>query len=669
MPAPDKFPELFQPWYPGKVIEGLYRIEGEIARGGMGVIHKATDLATNDLAVIKSLLPEVAQIKEYKKRFIREAEEWVKLGAHPNIVRAYTAHEIEYLPRIVAEYVDGLALADVLKKPPSVENALRIAVQICWGMAYAHDKGLAHRDLKPGNVMITGDGCAKVTDFGLAKMVEEDSEITGEVSLKEFQSGTAKTLLTDGTIGTPEYIAPEQWEGAGGKSSDIYAFGIMLYELFCGCRPFDYSHLEGINRITAYYRSHTRDIPPKPKDISSIPMDLPKELIQLMNECLEKSPEARPENFRKIAHLLNSVLQKTFDQELIPEPTVEELGFRGMQDQANGYLHLGNGCSFRGDYDKATDLFNKARDIFEEINDQKGMANFYRHLGIVNIHLGEYDTAMTMYGKSQKISEDINDHLGLSNCFNVMGTILLKRGDKSQALEMLQKASEICRQNNEQFTLALCYGTMGNIYYKWKNQEKALEMYEKTLEIGTRLGDQGLLSRIYMNIGLLFDRSGEYNQAINMFEKSLEKKKFLCDNAGMSSCYVNLGNVYKKLRDFKQAISMCEKSLEIAEELGDKLTIGYGYFTLGSTYFECDDLEKAEKMLQRSIEIWEAIDYQAKLGHGLYMLGIVRSKQGKTSEALNLLNESLAITKKTDDSNQTEVEEFIAKLKEQSGKE
>ncbi|MFC1587279.1 serine/threonine-protein kinase [Planctomycetota bacterium] len=154
MPAPDKFPELFQPWYPGQVIEGLYRIEGEIARGGMGIVHKAINLATNDFVVIKSLLPEVAQIQKYKKRFIREAEEWVALGSHPHIVRAYTALEIEYLPRLVLEFVDGKSLDDILYEEGllPLEQALDIAIQICWGMAHAHDKELTHRDLKPANI-------------------------------------------------------------------------------------------------------------------------------------------------------------------------------------------------------------------------------------------------------------------------------------------------------------------------------------------------------------------------------------------------------------------------------------------------------------------------------------------------------------------------------------
>ncbi|MFC1586883.1 tetratricopeptide repeat protein [Planctomycetota bacterium] len=664
MPAPDKLPELFQPWYPGKVIEGLYRIEEEIAKGGMGVVHKATDLATNDSVVIKSILPQVAQIDEYKQRFIREAEEWVALGTYPHIVRAFTAHEIEYLPRIVLEYVEGASLQDMLEKGmPPLDRALDIAIQICWGMAYAHDKKLTHRDLKPGNIMVSTDGAVKVTDFGLVKrMFEKGEELLSEG--KELPP--LQTLMTQGILGTPEYMAPEQWQGKAGQTLDIYAFGIILYEIFCGSRPFEFSNLQGMERITAYQTAHCQEPPPEPELIRK---DLPVPIGSLVLQCLAKDPKQRPKTFRHVARKIDSLAKQLIGESFRKEPTAEELDRHGKLDQANGYLRLGKGCSFRGDYDKAIELYEEGHKIFQELADQKGIGTFLNSIGIIFWRQGEYDRAMAMYQKSLAIGKAMSDQLRICESYINMGLIYQYQGDYDNAMEMYQKNLKIFETISRRDMMNLCYSNMGIIFQERGQYDRALEMYQKSLEISEPLGHQSEVSLAYMNMGNVFQYQGNYDQAMKVYQKSLKISEALSYRSVMSMCYTNMGSVFNETAEYDQAIAMQKKCLEIAEELGDKRVMGYGYLGLGSAYRKKNAFDQALKMLAKSIEIWKTIGNRAGIWLSMFELGKLYSARGQIDKALEALNDSLEIMKELKNPKQAEVEKLIAELKEQSNTE
>ncbi|MFC1587506.1 tetratricopeptide repeat protein [Planctomycetota bacterium] len=622
MPAPDKFPELFKPWCPGQVINGLYRIEEEIARGGMGVVHKATDLATNKYVVIKSMLPEVAQVVEYKKRFIRESEEWVELGAHPNIVRAYTAHEIGYLPRLVLEYVDGCSLDDLmtLAESPALDLALDIAVQICWGMAYAHDKELIHRDLKPANILVGEDRTVKITDFGLVKRIMEEAEkqlaMTNEVP-------PLQTLMTQGVMGTPEYIAPEQWQGETNQSSDIYAFGIILYEMFCGQRPFDYSHLKGEERITAYQTAHCKEPLPEPRSIQE---DLPEPIEQLIMQCLEKEPAKRPKSFREIISGINKTAKQLIGKSFRRQPDPKELDRHARLDQANAFLRLGKGCLFRGDYDKALDLSEKAHNIFEAENDQKGICHYYDNLCEIYFNRGDYERANDMCQRSLDINKRLDVKKGIAICYNTMGIILRNQGDFNHALDITRKSLEISDAISDEEGQGVCYNNMGMIYCNLGNNDQAMAMHVKSLEIYKKLDDQAGISKSYNNMGNIFWRDGDYNRAQEMYSNCIEIFEGLGERASLSLCYYNLGTTFSIQKNYNQALEMLQKGLNVAQDLQNKKVICMCLAAIGQVY----------------------------------------SHQGQTDKALDILGQGLALMKEIGHHRQSEVEDYITELTEKS---
>ena len=211
---------------PGTVLAGRYRMVGLLGRGGMGEVYRADDLKLGQPVALKFLPRDVERDPERLERFLTEVRMSLKV-THPNVCRVFDIAQAEGRHFLSMEYVDGEDLASLLRRIGRLpeDKAVEIARQLCAGLQEAHDEGVLHRDLKPANVMLDGRGRAKITDFGLA-------------------SATEGIAGAEARAGTPQYMAPEQL--AGGtltKQTDIYALGLVLYELFTGKRAFETRNL------------------------------------------------------------------------------------------------------------------------------------------------------------------------------------------------------------------------------------------------------------------------------------------------------------------------------------------------------------------------------------------------------------------------------------------
>ena len=201
-----------------------YHIESLLGAGGMGAVYKGRQAALDRPVAIKLLPAEIAADPQFVARFQREARTLAKLQ-HPGIVTVYdfgqtSAGHLYF----VMEFVDGTDLHRILHAPGGVNpaQALELISQICDALHYAHEKGVIHRDIKPGNILVNTQSRAKLADFGLARPVKEESAML-----------TASNVI----MGTAAYMAPEQHEGHSDQRADIYALGVMLYEMLCGQRP------------------------------------------------------------------------------------------------------------------------------------------------------------------------------------------------------------------------------------------------------------------------------------------------------------------------------------------------------------------------------------------------------------------------------------------------
>lgn len=205
-------------WKSNSIIADLYEVKGLAGRGGMGTVHRVHHLNWNIDLAVKTPSPKVLKKVGGAKQFQeREAYQWVRLGLHPNIASCFYVRTLDDgIPRLFIEFVEGGSLKEWMKqdKIPDLVTALDIGIQICWGVSWAHKRGLAHLDIKPENVLMTLNGTPKITDFGLVKAADSP--------LSEVESG-----------GTPGYAAPEQIrkESDISTQSDVYALGVLLYEL------------------------------------------------------------------------------------------------------------------------------------------------------------------------------------------------------------------------------------------------------------------------------------------------------------------------------------------------------------------------------------------------------------------------------------------------------
>ncbi|MBE9545939.1 MAG: protein kinase [Proteobacteria bacterium] len=220
-------------WKPGDVILEHYDVERVITSGGMGTVYITNHRNWKVKVAIKSPNEEMLAHPSLFQRVIKEAEAWTELGLHPNIAYCYFVRNIGEIPHIFVEYVDGGNLREWIEEGrcSDLKTGLDLAIQFCHGMAHAHNKGMIHRDIKPGNILMTKDGTLKVTDFGIARVGNNEE---GDLSLR-----TKDPTKTVGFMGTEPYASPEQLKDAHtvGPESDVYSFGVCLWEMFLGRRP------------------------------------------------------------------------------------------------------------------------------------------------------------------------------------------------------------------------------------------------------------------------------------------------------------------------------------------------------------------------------------------------------------------------------------------------
>tara|TARA_Y100001933_G_scaffold63043_1_gene63087 strand:+ start:369 stop:2138 length:1770 start_codon:yes stop_codon:yes gene_type:complete len=291
----------------GQIIKERYEIVEILGEGGMAFVYKARDKQLQRYVAIKTLKPNYVNQEKFVDRFRREAQTAANLN-HPNIVQIFD-WGIDDEPYFVMEYIEGNTLTSIISgnRTVGLNDILYIGSQVANGLKEAHKRGLVHRDIKPGNIMITPDGKVKVTDFGIVSLQNEESDIT----------------KTGAVLGTASYISPEQAQGKPVSfESDLYSLGTVLYELIAGKPPFT-----GDSPIA----TATKHLTDKPEKLSNFRKDIPKALENAILKLLEKRPSDRfksAEDLRALLLQQRKQIQINQTQENLVDLTNPKIKFR-----------------------------------------------------------------------------------------------------------------------------------------------------------------------------------------------------------------------------------------------------------------------------------------------------------------------------------------------------
>ena len=266
----------------GRLVDGRYQVRSRIARGGMATVYLATDLRLERRVAIKIMHGHLADDNTFKTRFVQEARSAARL-AHPNVVNVFDQGQDSDMAYLVMEYLPGITLRELLKdyKKLTPEQTVDIMDAVLSGLAAAHKAGIVHRDLKPENVLLADDGRIKLGDFGLAR------------------AASANTATGQALLGTIAYLSPELvTRGVADARSDIYAVGIMMYEMLTGEQPY-----VGEAPMAIAYQ-HANDTVPTP---STKNPSVPAELDELVLWATARDPEERPHDAREMLERLREV--------------------------------------------------------------------------------------------------------------------------------------------------------------------------------------------------------------------------------------------------------------------------------------------------------------------------------------------------------------------------
>jgi tetratricopeptide (TPR) repeat protein len=578
-----------------------YEVLGELGRGGMGVVYRARHEGLGRVVALKMVRAGEDAGAASLARFQTEARAVARLG-HPNVVQIYEVGGSPAGPFMALELVEGGSLAQKLNgRPLPAGRSAEVVETVARAVHFAHQRGILHRDLKPGNVLLTPDGVPKVTDFGLAKLLEDSAE---------------GPTHTGAILGTPGYMAPEQATGRTGEvgvSADVYALGAVLYECLTGRPPF-----RGLTPLQTLEQVRTREAV-RP---SSLEPRVPGDLETICLKCLEKEPgrryptaEALAEELRRfragepilarpvggVARLARWARRRPAQAGLVAMGLLLLVGAmagvsvfawqaeKGRREEGRRLAQLERvveilssvfrdldpveefeeGAPLRAQLGKRLD---RAAELLEgeAVGDPLAVARLQRELGETQRHLGYPERAVVLHGKARQTFEAAlgPDHPETLACTNDLAGACQEAGQIEQAVPLFEQVLKgrraVLGPDNPDTVeslqnLALAYQDAGQL-------DRALPLHEEALEKRRALrepDDTNLLIEIN-NLASAYYQAGRLDRAVVLFEEVFHKRqgKVSPDHPHMLSTVNNLGRAYLDTGQLDRALPLLEENLE-----------------------------------------------------------------------------------------------------------
>jgi tetratricopeptide (TPR) repeat protein len=710
-------------FYPPGTRIGQYEIAGRPMLGGMGIVYVCLDLEEDRPVALKTFKPEYLPDRAARDRFLREGTHWVDLGAHPHIVRCYNVLYSDPEVYLVLELVakeqgrDDASLRAWLTPgmPLPLGQALLFALQIARGMQHAVDTvpGFVHRDLKPENVLVGADrlpgadlsGSAinrlRVTDFGLAAALEVAGRQQPAAARREWaregeSSGTAgslgRTQLTRGVVGTPLYMAPEQWRGERVSiATDVYALGCILYEMVAGQRAVMGHSLAALRR--AHCEGQRRPL------LGGVPA----EVGEVVARCLAVEPGERYGSWDAFGVALGTAYRAmaglsaptpvraaalSHEERVAVGWSYNEMGWsyrdlgkaevalsyfqralaagraEGEQRlEAAGLTHLGSAYLLLGDARRAVGYFEGALAIFRELGDRQGEGAALGNLGLAYARLGDAPRAVGHYEQHLEIAHSIGARRGEGAALGNLGEAYRLLGDARRAIGHLEQALALDRELGDRRGEGNTLGNLGNAYLQLGDAQRSIGYYEQQLAVTREIGDRRGEGVALGSLGNTCLQLDDARRAIGFFELQLVISREIGAREHEGSALGSLGSAYLLLGDARRAIGFYKQQLVITREIGDRLGEGNALGNLGNAHFDLDEIRHAISYYEQSLEVKREVGNVAGIASTSFNLALLHTQQGERGRALPLAQQAADIWGRIGSPHAQRAQQLVAQLR------
>jgi serine/threonine-protein kinase len=600
---------------------GPYEIAGTLGEGGMGAVYRAMDTRLDRPVALKVISRFRGQDQE-RKRFHREAKLASALN-HPNIVSIYEYGSDRGVDFIAMELVEGQPLHRLLARGKlPVGQALSYARQMALALSKAHAQGVIHRDLKPGNVIVSPDGAVKLLDFGLAK--RHAAEATSEEDVTQSMGLTQAGAV----MGTPAYMSPEQAMGEEATHrSDLFSYGAILYEMASGQRAFPGSSSTVLAKVVGK----------EPPAVEQLNPRLPPAFAQLIRECMSKSPEARPKSAGEVLARLDAIGQPARRRARawvaaavaaaaiailpsIPAVRARLAGFGGSGSALTSQAWTERGQQYidrydqRGNTDRAVEAFQKAIEL------DAGNAQAYAGLAQAFGRKASESPDAQWITRARAAAEKAVAVDGLlANAHASLGQALVQDGKLDEAQKALDRAIELEPRNKRALR------AMAGVAMRRREMDRAEKLYRDAIAADPKDW------RSQTELGVLLYRLGRNDEAVRLLE---ELNRQTSSNSVVLN---NLSVAYQAAGRFEDAASAVQRSMELSPTQRGYSNLGTLLFYLGRHDSAAEAFEKALGIDANSYQTWGNLGDAYRWAPG---------KRGKAEEAYRhaaqLLDEALA---------------------------
>jgi len=513
-------------WEPDRVLLNEYLIEGILGEGGMGTVYLvARRSSDNQRFAVKTLLTSALEDEERNRLFMRELRTWMELPEHPHTTVCCFFRTIEDRLAIFAEYIDGGTLQQWIrdKRLLTIDKILDISIQCAWGLQAAHDQGVIHQDMKPANVLMTKDGTAKITDFGLAHARQAGG-------LDALPGEGKKSILVSACGMTDAYCSPEQasWQKLSYRS-DMWSWGLSVLEMFTGSVTWTHGSLAK-TALDSFMKKGA--YPPYPS--------MPQALYELLTRCFAQDPKKRWASMDKVAEQLQGIY---YDEtgEKYPRKKPEAKSSKDITSIVHDRRTTG-GIKWDDPIEWLEKAYKLSGRDLSELNDAiEEMKGSRKAQGLIDLEV---------YEKAQRIYSDLIDQ-GMKDLEYDLSTLLINK--------------------------AFVHNSVDDIPGAIAMYDKAIEIWERLVHKEGRTELANNLATVYLNKAIAVMGLGDNRAAVEMYDKAIEIWERLVHKEGRTELANNLATVYLNkaiavmgLGDNRAAVEMYDKAIEIRERLVDK---------------------------------------------------------------------------------------------------